>query len=100
MPFDNPRENPHQRLIDLEDKLRNGDFGFTWNYEKCETCALAVNVEAHGLASYDEIAKYYGITEEQTVSIFSELKREGKMYLVTVGDVCKQITKVLEKVLA
>ena len=73
MPFDNTREHPHQRLLDLEEKLRKGDFTFTWNFGSFSHCAAAIDClnEDSSVKTYEQIAEYYWITADEARGIFS-----------------------------
>ena len=104
MPFDNTREHPHQRLLDLEEKLRKRDFPFRWSYGSFRHCAAAIDCrtnEGEPSPTYEYLAEYYGITLDESKGIFSSgwnfhevppWDRE-----VTPDDVAKTIRKILEE---
>ncbi len=100
MPFDNTHEHPHQRLMDLEAKLRRRDFGFRWDYRSCTKCAIAIDRARRNEANSHEIHDYYGIEIEDSYVIFAGVgARCGKrMREVTPDDVAAVIRTVLAKV--
>ncbi len=103
MPLDNTREYPHQRLLDLEGRLRKRDFPFIWDSFDCSRCAMAIDCIREGQAmTYPKIAEYYGITEYEAKGIFSAAWHfHGKsLPEITPDDVAGTIRGVLEKVLA
>jgi len=105
MPLDNTREYPHQRLFNLKEKLRKGEFTFRWNYASCQTCAMAIDAvfsRTGQWSSSHELAEFYGITDEQAAEIFTGVGSYLRkcQFQVTVEEVVDRIEEVLERVLA
>ena len=103
MPFDNTREHPHQRLLDLEEKLRKRDFPFEWDFGKFSHCAAAIDCKANANEfppTYKYLAEYYGITLEESKGIFSSawhFYEVGPFANITPEIVANTIRKVLEE---
>ena len=100
MPFDNPNY-PHQRLFDLEEKLRKKDFQFEWDFNLFSHCAAAIDCkvnESEPAPTYKYLAEYYGITLDESKGIFSSCWNwHGKNFTeVTPDDVAKTVRKVLK----
>ena len=103
MPFDNTREHPHQRLLDLEEKLRKGDFPFKWSYGSFSHCAAAIDCKANEgelHPTYEYLAEYYGITLDESKGLFSSgWQWHGKDSCedITPEIVANTIRKILEE---